>query len=93
LCHGRATLVKVGSIRKEHREYTRNLEEWKEKSDRAAGAVAGAMKKRPKRFQRKGNGLSRLVNITGYPLNAYSSETSSRCAMEGAEVHGSRVRT
>ena len=63
--------VKGEVIQKTHREYTRNLAEGLEKLHRVAGAVAGAMRKRPRRLQRKGNSLSRLVTLTRYPLNAY----------------------
>src|SRR5262245_32474209 len=39
LCPGSATSVMVGTLGKEHREYTRNKEEWQEKSYRSAGTL------------------------------------------------------
>src|SRR6266508_4592261 len=56
VCHGRAKSVKVGSLEKEHREYTRNMEEWQEKLHCSAGTVAwGRSGSRRKRFStRKG---------------------------------------
>ena len=68
--------VEMEWIWEAHREYTRNLAEGLEKLHRVAGAVAGAMRKRPRRLQRKGNSLSRLVTLTRYPLNAYDIMTS-----------------
>jgi hypothetical protein len=35
------------------------------------GRGIGAMRKKPKRAQKKGNGLSPSVTLTHYPLNAY----------------------
>jgi hypothetical protein len=35
------------------------------------GRSIGAMRKKPKRAQKKGNGLSPSVTLTHYPLNAY----------------------
>src|SRR5215475_10462729 len=40
LCQGKAKSVKVDSIWEEHREYTRNMEEWQEKLTRFAGTLA-----------------------------------------------------
>ena len=51
---GSATFVKVGSLGKEHREYTRNMEPWQEKLHRSAGTVAlGRSGRSRKSFRKK----------------------------------------
>jgi hypothetical protein len=60
----------MGSVGKEHREYTRNLEGWPEKIaplGRAPGM--GAIGKQPEPFQHTANGLSPAVTFTHDPLN------------------------
>jgi hypothetical protein len=63
--------VTAGCIRKAHREYTKNREEWQEKLPRSAGPWSWGMRKRPKRCQKKGSGLPPSVTLKHYRLNAY----------------------